>query len=307
MVETEHLLRYWWASQLASGRRVLDAGCGVGYGTAMLAAAGATETVGVDLSSDAVNAASAGVRETVTFLVGDVHELPFDDDRFDLIVCFEVIEHVDRQDEVIAELDRVLAPSGVLVISSPNRDVYPPGNPHHVHEYVPEELRAALGRRFPHVELRRQHEWMASAVLDDSQAADDTLTERGDVRLAKVFGGEPGSEPYTVALASHGLIPDVTSRVVLGGVAEVRTWLEQIRTLREAVDWSEKVIEARTLERDRARENVAGLQGVEAQLRGNNEALLAELERVRNTLRSIHGSLSWRLTRPLRAFQRLRR
>jgi SAM-dependent methyltransferase len=306
LVEAEHLLRYWWAAQLASGRRVLDAGCGVGYGTAMLAAAGAQETVGVDLSSDAVNAAAAGA-QAATFMEGDVHALPFEDDRFDVVVCFEVIEHVDRQDEVIAELDRVLAPSGVLLISSPNRGVYPPGNPHHVHEYVPEELLAALHRRFPQVELRRQHQWMASAVLDDEQAADDTLAERRDVRIAKVFGGEPASESYTLGLASHDPLPPVSSRVVLGAPAEVRTWLDELRTLREATDWSEKVIEARTLERDRARENIAGLQGVEAQLRSDNATLLADLERLRNTLRDIHGSLSWRATRPLRAVQRLRR
>ena len=148
---------------------------------------------------------------------------------------------------------------------------------------------------------------MASAVLDDSQAADDTLTERRDLRLAKVFGSEPGSESYTVALASHEPLPALTSRVVLGGAAEVRTWLDELRGLREAVDWSEQVIEARTLERDRARENIAGLERVEAQLRSDNATLLAELEQVRNTLRDIHGSLSWRLTRPLRAVHRIRR
>ena len=54
-------------------------------------------------------------------------------------------------------------------------------------------------------------------------------------------------------------------------------------------------------------ENIAGLERVEAQLRSDNATLLAELEQVRNTLRDIHGSLSWRLTRPLRAVHRIRR
>ena len=123
LMEVEHFARYRWASQLVAGRRVLDAGCGVGYGSALLADAGAAEVVGLDLSAKAVHAAAQGVPANATFVTGDVHTLAFEDERFDVVVCFEVIEHVEAQDEVIAELARVLAADGVLVVSSPNRDV----------------------------------------------------------------------------------------------------------------------------------------------------------------------------------------
>ena len=114
----------------------------------------------------------------------------------------------------------MLAPDGVLAISSPNRDVYPPGNPHHLHEYVPEELRAALAAHFDHVELHRQHAWLASAVFDDEEAADDSMRERTDVRIAKGIGREPGSEPYTIALAGRAPLPESTSALVLGDLAD---------------------------------------------------------------------------------------
>jgi SAM-dependent methyltransferase len=292
LIELEHLVRYRWVGALAAGRRVLDAGCGVGYGTALLARAGATEAVGVDVSAEAVAAAAAAAPANARFLTGEIHALPFGDGEFDLVVCFEVIEHVERQDEAIAELARVLSESGVLAISSPNRGVYPEGNPHHLHEYTPDELRAALQPHFAHVALRRQHDWVASAVLDDDQAADASLTQHEDVRLAKAQGTAPTTEAYTLALASRQPLPNPPAQAVLGGVNEIREWLRL-----QAVD------------RDlaQARADVATLQGVEAQLRADNATLLGELEQVRAALRRVHQSLSWRATRPIRGLKRLKR
>lgn len=305
LIEAQHLARYLWACALAPRRRVLDAGCGVGYGTAMLAEAGARQAIGLDLSADAVRAGEAAGAGGASFVTGDVHALPFDDGAFDLVVCFEVIEHVDRQDDVIAELARVLAPDGILALSSPNRDVYVPGNPHHLHEYVPEELRAALERLFAHVDLRRQHDWMTSAVLDDGQVAVDAVDQKLDVRVAKAFAEQAGSEPYTIALASRQPLPRVSATAVLGAPAEVRSWLEELTRLRNELGLSEHMVAALTDERDRARADVATLQEIEARLREDSRALAADLERVRTALRDVHGSVSWRLTRPLRVAQRL--
>ena len=285
LIEVEHLARYLWASRLVRGRSVLDAGCGVGYGSALLARAGAADVVGIDLSAQAVEAARPGAPDNAAFLVGDVHELSFEAGRFDVVVCFEVIEHVDRQDAAIAELARVLAPDGVLAISSPNREVYPPGNPHHLHEYVPEELRAALAAHFDHVELHRQHAWLASAVFDDEEAADDSMRERTDVRIAKGIGREPGSEPYTIALAGRAPLPESTSALVLGDLADTGLGAELAR----------------------ARAELAAVRDIEAQLRDDVATLLGELDDKRQELRNVYGSASWRLTEPLRRAKHLRR
>ena len=299
LIEVEHFARYRWAGQLVAGRSVLDAGCGVGYGSAMLAEAGAAEVIGVDLSDKAVQAAGAGAPPHASFVVGDVHALPFETGRFDVVVCFEVIEHVEGQDQVIAELARVLAPGGVLAISSPNRDVYPAGNPHHLHEYVPEELRAALAAHFDHVALRRQHAWLASAVLDDEQAADESVAVRDDVGVAKGVRREPGSEPYTIALAGREPLPHIAGAVVLGAVADTALGAELERT-RQAL--------ARQQERaERSQAEFAALQRVEAELRQDAATLLGELDDKRAELRSVYRSLSWRLTDPLRRAKRGRR
>ena len=114
LVAAEHFSRYWWATQFAAGHRVLDAGCGVGYGSNMLAAAGASEVMAVDIAESVIETASSAARSGVTFHVGDVAALDLAADSFDLVVCFEVIEHVQDVDEVLDELTRVLAPDGLL-------------------------------------------------------------------------------------------------------------------------------------------------------------------------------------------------
>src|SRR5690349_12094180 len=123
LVEVQHLARYAWATALAPGRRVLDAGCGLGYGAAMLADAGAESVAAVDLAAEIIDVARDQTGDRVTFEVADLRSLPFADDAFDLVVCFEVIEHIEEQPAALDELRRVLAPGGVLAISSPNPDV----------------------------------------------------------------------------------------------------------------------------------------------------------------------------------------
>src|SRR5688572_26991292 len=79
MTDAEHLARYAWAAQLTKGRRVLDAGCGLGYGSALLAGAGAGSVTGMDIAPAVVEVARGRVPAGVTLVEGDVHQLPFED------------------------------------------------------------------------------------------------------------------------------------------------------------------------------------------------------------------------------------
>src|SRR5262249_13390641 len=144
----EHFARYAWAAQFAEAKRVLDAACGMAYGTAMLAAAGASEAVGVDLDEGVVERARESAPPRTRFEAADLRKLPFEADEFDLVVCFEAIEHVAEPEQVLDELARVLRPNGLLIVSTPNRDVYTPGNPFHLRELTPNELEEELERRF---------------------------------------------------------------------------------------------------------------------------------------------------------------
>jgi ubiquinone/menaquinone biosynthesis C-methylase UbiE len=271
MIAVEHQARYRWAAMAASGKEILDAGCGVGYGSAMLADAEATRVVGVDIDPAAIADASSryGARDAVEFFQGDLLELPFDDSSFDLVVCFEAIEHIDRQDAALDELRRVLRDEGHVLLSSPNRDVYPPGNPHHVHEYTPEELGEALAKRFGDVDLWRQHTWLASLLMNDASAAAGPETEV-DTSVRKLTALDPGSELYTLAIAGKTRLSGLRGSTMLGEPIEIR---ELVLLQQE--------LEERTQEMYAARRETA------------------------DTIAGFEGSFSWRVTKPLRGAKRL--
>jgi ubiquinone/menaquinone biosynthesis C-methylase UbiE len=157
----EHLARYRFAAHFAEGMtnpRVLDAGCGSGYGTAEFPHAAAV--VAMDVSADAVaHARKTFGRPCVEFAQGACEALPFADASFDLVVAYEVIEHLEHWREMLAEARRVLGESGALLVSTPNKAWYGESraeagaNPYHVHEFEYAEFEAALREVFPHVRL----------------------------------------------------------------------------------------------------------------------------------------------------------
>jgi O-antigen biosynthesis protein len=243
LLEAEHLARYRWAAQLAAHKRVLDAGCGTAYGSTILAEAGAREVVGVDLAADVLDAVRSEVPSNVTLEHGDVRDLRHPDGSFEVIVCFEVIEHIDEPGRTLDELRRLLSPEGVLALSSPNRDVYPQGNPHHIHEYTPPELYEELARRFEFVRLERQHTWITSGVLNDERFGANDDRGLGDLRLRKVADDAVGSELYTLALAGDRELPELAGVFELAAAVELRKWDALWQEQAEAVRRQAKVLE----------------------------------------------------------------
>jgi SAM-dependent methyltransferase len=295
MIEAEHLARYSWACQFASGARVLDAGCGMAYGARMLAEAGASQVVGVDLDAAVVAGVSAGTPENVSIESGDVTQLSYEKDSFDLVVCFEVIEHVPEPDRVLDELHRVVRPDGLLVVSTPNRNVYTPGNPHHLRELTPDELGTALQKRFGAVALCRQHTWIGSGVLDDEQfaAADNTVVD--GVQLRKVVADQPGEETYTIGLASDGGLPDRRSLMSLTSDVELRRWSEM---------WHEQKLMIERLHDPRRELHEMRRQLVESEFQLREmaalEARVQELNELLKWYEAMINSLSWRIAEPVR-------
>jgi ubiquinone/menaquinone biosynthesis C-methylase UbiE len=327
LIVSEHRGRYLWGAQLASGLKVLDAGCGTGYGLRILKEAGAAQTVGVDVSADAVAQASEAMSdEHIEVLQADLKELPFSDGEFDLIVCFEVIEHVPEREVILDELARVLAADGVLCISTPNRNVYPQGNPYHLHEYEPDEFAQALGKRFSHVDLHRQTAWLASAIFSSDEFAADRSDGSIPTRTVKMESRDPGEETFTVALAARRSIPGVESLLTLGEPFEVRWWQERIddgRKSAEALAASAEALAARTRQQAASAEarslnsakRLLEVEEVLAQANARVFALEQELEtrgkelheqvaRAERVMIGMKESVSWRITAPLRALKR---
>ena len=120
----EHFARYAFAARLSRRKRVLDAGCGAGYGSAELAR-NAVRVVGVDIAPQAVEHAAGHFKLPNThFLAASCMALPFPAASFELVVAFEVIEHLPDWRAFLTEARRVLTPTGQCVISTPNKDYY---------------------------------------------------------------------------------------------------------------------------------------------------------------------------------------
>jgi SAM-dependent methyltransferase len=155
----EHMARYTFASRLARGKRVLDAGCGAGYGSAELART-AERVTGVDVAAEAVEYARRNYEAAnLSFEQASCTALPFADGSFDLVVGFEVIEHLEDWQTFLKEVLRVLTPTGQFIVSTPNKLYYTESrgdqgaNPFHVHEFEFEEFRSELQAVFPNVSL----------------------------------------------------------------------------------------------------------------------------------------------------------
>jgi 2-polyprenyl-3-methyl-5-hydroxy-6-metoxy-1,4-benzoquinol methylase len=331
LIEAEHIARYQWASQAASGRTVLDAGCGTAYGSAILAEAKASSVIGVDIAEAVLKAAAPTMPDRVRLEAGDVCQLPYEDGSFELVVCFEVIEHLEQPLAALDELVRVLAPSGLLIVSSPNRGVYPDGNPHHVHEFTGEQLREALRTRLKNTRLVRQHDYIASAVLDDAVYERNGGAPMTGVDLHKLVIGVAGNELYTVALASDGPLPEPNGLAVLTSAVELADWIEVSDVQTAAIHDKDNYIgelEARLGERERiaqlltdAEQRVAGIPDLHAriddltreladerhaheQTRDRAETLDERLMSSERVLRQVFSSPSWQVTKPLRYAKR---
>jgi SAM-dependent methyltransferase len=153
-----HLKRYDFARRWCESAEVLDAACGVGYGSAHLSEV-ARGVVGLDRSVEAIAEARKEYgRPNVEFIEGNLLALPFDEHSFDVVCAFEAIEHLDDQRAFLREAARVLRANGTLLASTPrvpytNRE---PDNPFHRVELSGADFEALLMERFGEVELYGQ-------------------------------------------------------------------------------------------------------------------------------------------------------
>lgn len=162
----QHLNRYVFAGVFVKNKIVLDIACGTSYGAYYLLGKGAKYLVGIDISSDIINYATrkyAGVGK-LCFIRADAISLPFPDSYADIIVSFEIIEHLEDQEEFLSECKRVLKSDGLFICSTPNKKVSSPYtekpekpvNPYHVKEFYPNEFSDLLCRHFGNVNLYGQ-------------------------------------------------------------------------------------------------------------------------------------------------------
>lgn len=144
-----HLKLYHFASQFVSGKKVLDVGCGTGYGSSHLAES-ASSVTGIDLSRQAIRFARARYRKpNLHFLRMNAELLNFPDRTFDFVLSTENFEHLTNQEANLREMARVLSDDGVLLLATPNHEMFiGVENAHHTHELIYSELLAMISRFF---------------------------------------------------------------------------------------------------------------------------------------------------------------
>lgn len=143
-VRADHRMRYEFAIKelIARGRtgHVIDAGCGVGYGSSMLAEV-VERVTAIDLSTEAYALYDQyWRRDNIEFINTDLTSFE-PDSKIDAVVCFEFIEHVEDYQSILRQFSKW---SDLLIISTPNEDVRPhlqePVNPYHFRHFRPAEL-----------------------------------------------------------------------------------------------------------------------------------------------------------------------
>jgi 2-polyprenyl-3-methyl-5-hydroxy-6-metoxy-1,4-benzoquinol methylase/glycosyltransferase involved in cell wall biosynthesis len=278
----EHIPRYQLAMAHAAGKRVLDFGCGTGYGTALLARQ-AQQAVGVDIDAEAIawaratHAAPCLRYEQRSDLGAGVP-----DSSFDIVTCFEMIEHVDAPTQrlVVEQFSRILGDGGCLIISTPNPAVTGGygENPFHKHEMDQEEFLALLRTHFAHVRLYRQHvlQTVAFSESDESPGNPATAWE------TMIPGGATADAPTVPPLAFVA----VCSRTPSAGLAAGRVAYADLLTdpVRSHLDLQRKRWRSQ-MDYYTAREECVELESKAAEL--ENEA--AELE---NKVAELEGRIA---------------
>ncbi len=218
----EHFSRYQFCSPLIRGMRCLDAGCGLGYGTAVLAESAAS-VVGVDNDAPTIAEATRLYgRENLHFTVADVQDLPWGPAEFDCAVSFEVIEHLADPAALVDALRRITKPEGLVILSTPNREAYKVSrgdagpNPFHQHEFALDEFRRLLQARFQHVRIFAQNHTPAITFLQGHARPHYTVLSPADQGPANVDTAQ-----FFLAVCSQAPLPELTDAVYVADSGNV--------------------------------------------------------------------------------------
>ncbi len=217
LLALEHYHRYCFASCFAQGKRILDMACGEGYGSAFLSKC-ANTVVGIDSDQATVDYARKkySLIPNLTFEIGRCEDGPADQDGFDIVVGFELLEHLEPGDQVrfLENVQRVMKEDGLFILSSPEKNeyaaTYQARNVFHKHELTLSELNTFLGHFFKNVHLCAQRVLSLSTMwqLGGMGNAQFRFHQRINLLQEIPAGGSFSSPLYLVALCSNGPLPD---------------------------------------------------------------------------------------------------
>lgn len=302
LADAQSRIRYRWVAPHCTGRDVLEIGSGSGGGCLILLEEGARRVVGVDQAQAVIDAAAATMPQGVRLMHTTADRLPLDDRAVQTIVWFDPLPYVGHFAPLLDEVHRVLAPDGLFILGWPNREITLHGGPEDRQAFYPGHLLSAVRERFADVQLFRQTDWTASAIFDDQMFASGDVGALRGVTVSKLVESRPGTEAYTLAIATVDADDHVSTHlppalVMLAGVGDASDWLQRFEkqqaVIREHLDRLSALEQIRE-ERDELRR----------QLRHNEQACAETVNRMTQELQRdlalLTQSTSWRLTAPLR-------
>jgi SAM-dependent methyltransferase len=211
LILIEHLHRYAFAQSYCKDKEVLDIASGEGYGTYLLSKV-ARNITGVDIDGAAVAYAKKKyTAANLAYIAGSAEKIPVADHSMDVVVSFETLEHLDKQEEMMQEIKRVMRPDGVLIISTPEKKNYSDETGHknqfHKKELYQHEFESLLKKYFKQVQLMAQQSGILSVLYPAMPAGLSPMwLSKGNTRAIEIV---QGSAPlYLVALASERDIND---------------------------------------------------------------------------------------------------
>ena len=233
-LETEHYQRYLSVCSLVEDKVVLDAACGEGYGSSIMASM-AKSVTGVDIDVETVERARITYKgwDNLRFLQGSIESIPAEDNSIDIVVSFETIEHVSEQIQrsFLNEITRVLKQDGILVMSTPNKKVYSElfnyKNEYHVKEFYHNEFLTFLHEKFKYVQLFNQSFQIVSMINPCEGQTDKVAcyTKNQDY----IQNGK-----YYIAVASNiAISSDVISSIYVNRFGEYEENMQRIFALQE--------------------------------------------------------------------------
>lgn len=203
----EHWHRYHWVLSLIKGRLVADMACGEGYGAALLAQY-AKHVTAVDIDAPTISQAQQKyAQNNIDFICANALHTELEAAQFDFITSFETLEHLAEHEALFLEFKRLLKQAGVLVISTPDKDIYSPEgqhNHHHIKELSHVEFEALLSRHFKHHVLFGQQLQLASLIEPINQRPEELTLQPYRVKQGQELAGYVvGEKPhYLLAIAT---------------------------------------------------------------------------------------------------------
>jgi ubiquinone biosynthesis O-methyltransferase len=227
----EHIARYNFAAQLVKGKSVLDVGCGVGYGAQRLGQVGAASVLAFDLSAEAINHAKVHyAHRNVRFIVENAEDFSFGE-KFDVVTCFELIEHVEKPEQVMRRIQRALKPDGLLIMSTP-RALDQKRTHFHTKEFTFGEFEDMILRYLPQVKMYFENNHFTSLIVDAAPKAlnnIELLQDQFSLRQADVFMA-------VAAMSAETVIPALDPVLVVNDDAYVLLLERDVAILHKAED-----------------------------------------------------------------------